>query len=439
MAIITYENISIHGITYKRILDVKIEQIVGEHAKAQVRLEVEENEGISFVETAGTDTKVQIQADSSAIFYGVVYKAEQKNLNGYPELEVTLLSTSFRLDLEPKTATYQKTGMSHEELMNQVVGPKATIQFAASDKPLGSWNYRNQETDWCFVQRLASQCGHSIITNIRTEIPVITVGLSGDKAECKNVETEHLSNGENIIYRTYDMVSLGCIYENGEYINSITTYLEKGYLITQFTTAQRNSFSCKQIYNDQSVCKMLTGKVQNVDKERVQVFFDGIDEVYEEGDTWFEYATPFATNGGTYGSGFYVMPEEEDIVKVFIPEADEGTAFAFGAEGNAGTGNPLEARWRAPGGQEILFTESGIRITGKENSIFIDMNIGSDAGINVFCDGNITLDKAKTIEITGKKGVTLYADNKVLLEGAATRLEIDKDKIVFQGEYVQIN
>lgn len=439
MPIITYENIAIQGVEYNRVLTVKIEQLVGTHAKAIVQLEVEEEKGILFAKGAGTDNKVQIQADSSIIFYGVVYKATQNNINGYPVLELELKSTSYLLDIEPKTATYQKTTMSHEELMKQIVDSNANISFEASDKPLGAWIYRNQETDWCFVQRLASQCGYSIMTNVTTLKPTISVGLSGEKAECTNVEIEHLSNGNNIIYRTYDTVSLGSMYGNGEYINSITTYLDKGYLITQFTTAKRNSFSSEKIYNKQSVCKMLTGIVQSVEKEKIQVFFDEIDAEYEAGDTWFEYSTPFASNGGTYGSGFYIMPEEGDRVKVFIPEADEGTAFAFGAESVSNLDNTLEARWRAPGGQEILFTENGIRITGKENSIFIDMDTSTDIGIKIFCNSSISMDKARTIEIDGKKSVTIYADNKVLLEGAETRLEIDKEKIVFQGEYVQIN
>ena len=133
------------------------------------------------------------------------------------------------------------------------------------------------------------------------------------------------------------------------------------------------------------------------------------------------------------------MPEEGDRVRVFLPEADEGTAFAFGSVSVSNLDNPKKARWRAPGGQEILFTEDGIRITGKKDSIYIDMNINDEAGIKVFCDGDISLDKAKTIEINGDKGVTIYADNKITLESAETRLEIDKEKIVFQGEDLQIN
>ncbi|MCI7791974.1 MAG: hypothetical protein MR531_14570 [Lachnospiraceae bacterium] len=439
MAIITYENISIQGVSYQRILSLEINQNAGEHAKANVQLEVDEAEGITFVETAGTDTYITIQNDADVIFCGVVDKAIQEELNGYPVLELTLMSTSFLLDLEPKTATYQKTSMSHEQLMNQVVGNRATILFEASDKPLGSWNYRNQETDWEFIQRLASQCGYSLITNVKTQKPVISIGVSSKKAECQVVDSEHSSNGTNIIYRTYDMVSLGSMYENNEYINSIKTFIDRGYLITQFTTAQIKVFSRKQIYNSQSACKMLTGKVQAIDKEKIQVFFDEIDDEYDSGDTWFEYSTPFATNGGAYGSGFYCMPEEGDRVRVFLPEADEGTAFAFGSVSVSNLDNPKNAKWRAPGGQEILFTEDGIRITGKKDSIYIDMNIKDEVGIKVFCDGTISLDKAKTIEINGDKGVTIYADNKVTLESAETKLEIDKEKIVFQGEYLQIN
>lgn len=418
---ITNENIKIEGITYEHIISVEINQKIGQHGEADLELEVEPAVGAALTSGIEVHRYVSIIAvnngQSQVIFCGVIANAGMSAENQYPVLSVKLLSTSYLLDKEKRTRSYQIMSLTHEQVMNMAVENKATIHFEATDSPIGGWILQNNETNWEFIKRMASRCKAVVTVDVTQKQPTLTIGIP-------------------------NMLLTGGIgrSQDGNLVKNLKTALERGELVTTPSYGEAKDFTNTPYHNPLSEGLMLTGVVQDVQKEKVKVFFDSIDSEYDPGtDNWFEYATPFATNGGEYGSGFYWMPEQGDRVRVFLPTAEEAAAFAFGSVSVSPLDNPVEAKWRVPNGQEILFTEDGIRITCQESSIYIDMNINSPIGISVFSDQNINIEEAETILIEGDEGVTLFADNKVSLYSSETNVEFDKDMIVFQAEKFHIN
>lgn len=419
--IVTNENIKIEGVSYEHILFLKVQQEIGQHGTACLRLEVEESVGRSMTNRVFIDYFVKIittQGDrADVLFCGVIVDAVMSEYSQYPVLELQLKSTSYLLDREKCSRSFMITSMTYEQVIKTAAGGFADIQFEVTDKAIGSWILQNDETNWEFIKRMASHCNAVVIVDVTKPRPTLTIGIS------------------SVSYPG----SLGKSGD-GSYVTESETLLTRGELVTRTTGGTKDSFIQPTYYNAASEGLMMTGTVMEVQAEKVKVFLDSIDSEFDSSnDYWFEYATPFATNGGAYGSGFYWMPEEGDQVRVFMPTSEEAAAFAFGSVSVSALSNPVEARWRVPGGQEILFTEDGIRINCEDQSIYIDMNISSECGITVYSDRDITIEQAKTITINGKEKVTLYADNKVALYGSETSIELEEEKIVFQSEKLHIN
>lgn len=439
MKYITFDNITVKGITYQRIIDFQMEQKIGEHTAAVLVVEREQNHaGTGSLLDSTVRVFCEVEGGTICIFCGIVCRSVYAAEEDYSAVRLELMSMSKLLDSEPVTATYQQTTCSYQQLMEQVVEGKAEIYFGVTDKAIGSWRYRNQETAWVFIKRLASQCNACVITNTSTAIPTISIGATGKSLTEKLVLLETYNENGRLVYRTNLVLELGTKLSNNQYVVYAKTYFKNAMLVTDYIAGTLESLKQETYYNEQSECKMLTGIVAAVEKEKVKVYFDTIDSSFDNiSDTWFEYATPYATNGGEFGSGFYCMPEEGDRVRVFLPSADEGEAFVFGTVSESQMTNPEHAEWKMPGEQQILFTDKGIKISCKGGSVYIDMK--SEHGINVWSDTEINLQNAKTVEIEGKKGVILYADNNITFNSSEAKMIMENDKIIFDSVYFQMN
>ena len=439
MNYITFDKIKLDGITYQRIIDFQVEQKIGEHAKATLVIEGDKS---SYDANALMDVTVQIYNESEekkeCIFCGSICGSAYADETDYSGIKMELVSMSKQLDIEPVTATCQQSTLSYQDLMEKVAESRAIIHFGVTDTTIGSWRYRNNETAWAFIKRLASQCNASVMTNMSTMVPILSIGQTDKNITNTPALMDTYELDGRIVYRTNIVLELGTKLSGAYYVIYAKTYFKDAILVTDYILGTMEELKQDTYYNEQSACKMLTGTVKKVEREKVQVYFDSIDSTYDEsGDCWFEYATPYATNGGAYGSGFYFMPEEEDKVRVFLPSADEGEAFAFGTVSDSSLKNPEYVQWKMPGKQQILFTDKGVRISCEGVSVYIDMK--AEEGINVWSTTEINLEIAKTVEIAGKKEVIMYADDVVTFKSSEALMSIENDKIVFDSVNFQLN
>ncbi len=435
----TFENIVVRGITYQKIIDIVVEHRIGQHALAIITLEMIEN-NFTQNQLAGNEIKiVSLGADKEeVIFCGLIHKNRHVKEPDYTAIQIEAQAFSCIFDRESVTATYQNSALLHQELMEQVLEKKAILYFGVTDSPLGKWQYRNNETAWEFLKRVASGCGACVFANLDTKVPVIYIG----RTDKENVELIHESEtyieGFEIRYRTYEKVELGTKVTKSEYVNYLKIYFIKGTLVYEYSVSDINAFKQEVYYNQNSACKMIEGEVQDVNKEKVQVFFDTIDESYDtSGDNWFEYATTYASNGGVHGSSFYCMPEKGDRVKVFLPDANEENAFAFGSVSAGALESPENVKIANTFGKEILITDKEVRITCNGTNMYISMN--KDGEICVWSDKPISFKSDANISIHGTESVNVYAPNRVKFKTVETSLTIDKEKIVMTGGKLNIN
>lgn len=439
MSHITVADVQIIGVPYKKIIDISVEQVIGAHAKCVFILEMEEaSADATLYYNANIAVKISGGNSNSDFFYGIILNSVKIAEKDYPAYRFEAYSRSYLLDIIPMNATYQQTQKPISALMQQVADGGANIYFGVTDRAVGAWMYQNHETAWQFIKRLASQCGVAVITNTDTMPPVISIGKTGrhQANPIPVIETYKLDGKD--VYRSYVPVELGVEMSGGNYVSYVKTFSRGGEVITDYMLSDQAGFSTPVYYNPSTECTMLKGKVTAVDKEKIQVHFDSIDQAQDSAsDCWFEYATPYATGGGAYGSGFYFMPEEGDYVRVFIPSADESKAFAFGTISTAQLSDSTMAQWKVPKGQEILFTKQGIRIMCGDNKLYIDMVSGE--GIKVWSEKAIVMESQKEIDIEATDAVVMYADHLLELMSSENKIVIENDKIMFNTANILLN
>lgn len=433
MAEITHDNIAVIGITYTKLINIEINKKMNTHSNAYITCEVTKEEADDMRKAMNDGGYVTITTTESTgvLFLGVKYNLEITEIGGYHTAKLELKSTSYLLDKTKKSKTFQNMKTFYQTLMEEITDGEAIIRFNITDRMVNSFFMQSSETDWQMILRLASQCNVCVIANVTTKKPIIDIGMPKET-------TGDLDIGA---------LTMGC--ESPTFITGTTSTFLQGTLETTCITGFQDAFRQQKISNKEAAGKMFTGIVQAVDKEKVQVFFDQIDAEYDSnGDTWFEYSAAYAGKGGVYGSGMYFMPEIGDRVRVFFPNGDDGEGFAFASETSYVLDDPSNISWKAPGGQELLFTKDGIRISGKENSIYIDLKDDdeSEVGIQIYSEKSIDLSthpgedgQESAIWLYGKEKLTMRADNQIVLETPEAMLEMDKDKIILNANRIYIN
>lgn len=137
------------------------------------------------------------------------------------------------------------------------------------------------------------------------------------------------------------------------------------------------------------------------------------------------------------------MPEEGDRVKVFFPTKSESEGVVIGSVQVSPLDDITKMKWRAPGGQELLFTKDGIKISGSENSVFIEMSQREDSeyGLQIICDKDISVvsqagqdGETSDIIVAATDKLIMYADKQIKLETDSASLEINRNDINFCAE-----
>lgn len=181
---------------------------------------------------------------------------------------------------------------------------------------------------------------------------------------------------------------------------------------------------------------MYTGQVQGVKKDMVQVHLVDIDKEYDGGgDVWLPYSTAYSSGDG---SGFYCMPAEGDMVRVFFPGSDEGRAFAASSVCVSPGANVTDKQWRGPNGKQILLTEDGIYITtnADDSKIFIDLT--DDEGIMISSNKNINICAKNNLSLISNNAISMTAQNDILISTAESYIDINPEGIEVGAENIVI-
>ncbi|MBR4083880.1 MAG: hypothetical protein IKK33_06305 [Lachnospiraceae bacterium] len=451
MATITYDSIRVNGIKFNKILALEINHCIDEHSTARIKGEVEAS--IAKEEAARLTDQLFVSIITTAeeqpqyMFCGVVLNAQLGYEDVYCIMEVTLISTSYLLDIARNSRTFQKTGMSYGEMFEQMFGDKAEVEMNVSDTKIGGIVMQYNETDWEFVRRMASRFQAGICPDVRARIPRIIVGVPSAQRQISVLNRTGSTilksrmntndKGSCMVYTgtSYDYAFLGDMFGNEGYIVAVRAELVDGILKCYYQYGSHKVFSVPlTLQNTQVSGRMFRGEVKEVKADKVRVYLLDVDEQFaSDSDYWFPYSTAYSSDDG---SGFYCMPKEGDIVRIFFPSEKETDAFAASSVNVSPQENPLYKSWRNEN-KEILLTPDGIVISCETGKIIISLK--EENGITISSDQNINITSPRTIKISSDTTVEIEGQHEILLHTGSSYIDILPDKISFGGEEMLIN
>lgn len=460
---ITYQNICIEGVACHKLVSLQITHNAGEHAYANMELEVEKVAGLDFIKRADESTNIFIKTSAKGqhetLFAGCVLGAGMKEMAEYAVLNLKLVSASYRLDIKKKKKTYQNTAATYGDIIKKAAGNAAVVKVDASDKTTGNLIMQYEETDWEFIKRMASQLSASVFTDIDSITPEIHIGvpkrsgmLSFEAVEIQsytqpagmNLLSGQLSAGGNNTMTTINSVQ-GEDYKfigekmsvNGTsyIIGSVSCSMQVGVLKCTYGLGNNDNYKRVAGNNAQLAGRMFLGEVKGVKGDQVQVHFSDIDDSYDAGgDKWFPYSTAYSSSDG---SGFYCMPEEGDTVRVFIPSNNEKDAFVASSVNGNPQSNTRDKSWKAPGGKEILLADDGIYIICEGEKIFI--NLTKENGIQIHSEKPISITSDSNIIMQAGEEITIKADTCINMGVGNSSIYMDKSQIELGAEGIYIN
>ena len=457
--------IKVEGVEFRQLLQLEINHTVNEFAHARLTVFVDAEKGKSFFEKANAD-KIKISAKvggkDTVLFQGYISSLNlQHTLNG-EILTVDMLDAAYLLNWKRATQSFQKLDAQYNDILKKAVTEDgAKVQLKVTDKAIEKMIIRLNETSWQFIKRMASHFNASIFTDITAEKPLVTIGLP-DSKQTIEIESKQFTSyfddaqfqfvnanetlkakGAKVIKEDFSSVKVGGLYDyltigdtvklnKKEYVvKSLSMRFEKTFLMADYTLVGKTAFFVpiepqKNIYG-----RVFRAQVKKVEKDKIQAHLIDVDEKYEEGTTWFPFATPYSSADG---SGWYVMPEVDDYVRIFFPSIDTSDAFALSSINTAPLKEPKNKSLKAPGGREILLTDNGVEIIAEHQKTFIQ--IDKDKGINIVSAKDIKINADGNVSFDAKGKIQMVSQKEIAAQSGQSHVKILSNQIAMGGSNV---
>lgn len=438
---IILNNISVEGIPITYLTDFSMHSEVNSIGTASIEGQASYENANAFCTRTGAGSVVTISTTASGqppvIFKGIVKGASVSGNDEQSILRVDLEAMASVLNNEKENHSYQQMSATFEDIIKKALNSKADLKMSVSDRASNQLIMQYNETPWEFSKRMASNVGGVLCANVTTDVPQLTVGMpTGTKSyDIETVNYGITSNGNTVTSKQYCEIGDKVKFNGGQgNVCSVDAVLISGMLQVTVGLSMPDGFANQPVISNPCVSgRMMTGIVQGVEKDKVQVHFVDVDASYGGGDLWLPYSTAYSSSDG---SGFYCMPEAGDTVRVFMPSDNEGDAFAASSVNTSPLDNPKHKKWKSPAGKEILLTETGMYITCKDKKIFI--NLEDENGITICSDSDINVMTMNNMLVYAQKELKIQAENKILLSTGQSYIDMTPKEIQLGGEKVTI-
>ena len=434
-----------------RLLELEIRHAPNEHGTAWMVVQMQTETCKKFIEQASIKDKVKISVGESSkkqlIFLGYIRQARMKCRTDHSLLALDLADASYLQDITKVNCSYQNTKKKYQDILNAAYGSEGTAKLKSSlDTAIGKMIIQMDETNWEFAKRMASRFNVPVLSNLTAEKCSVFLGLNdgGNEFDLTTSRVEQYVDAQS-----FERVSKndwlkkqaatredfsGLRVESPSYaylgdkikvngtsclIRKVFAKLQGGMLVMSYDLAPKEAgFLAPAVPNFTCAGRILSAQVKDVKKDQVRVHFLDIDKQFDSsGDTWLPYATAYSSKDG---SGWYVMPEKEDYVRVLFPTDQEADAYVSSAINTAPTEKVRNKSFKAPGGKELLLTDDGVEIICEHQKIFVKLDkskgisLVSSKNIDVSADGDISLDAKGKVQILAKSGIDLQAGSSHL-------------------------
>ena len=467
----TNGNIVVSPYAFLKINKLKITREINEHGRLYISGIINDETADKYVEIANAEEsiKVSVKDDEDNItdlFQGIVTNISINVSNDVRTLEIEALSKTFLMDIQKKSRSFQNENSSYEDIINIVNSEYSNIQMidnVTNGAKIDKLIVQYKETDWEFIKRLASHVNRGVVPVCQLSDIKYTFGCSGESKDFDlnefNYSIQKGLQEYNVkaANETYDLDDINLIsYEitTSQIMNlhsevrfkgrELLVYkceieMKGGVLSNKYILRDENGMKVRKTYNNNIVGISLQGRVLATEKDKVKVSLeiDGSPTVLE-GARWLEFATIFSSTDGT---GWYCMPEIEDVVRLYFPDNEEKHSYVISSMHSSYVDTDLSKRSdpavksiSTKYGKEIVMSPGSVEIIGNGNLL---MRLTDDGGIEVNSDKSIVMSAGGDVSISGGGKVTIQGDAGINLTQAGANMTI-QDDVTMSGGKVNI-
>ena len=464
----TQGDILIEPYKFQKITKLKIIKELNEHGKLYISGIISDENVDEYVETAGADETiiVSVKDDEDNItdlFQGIVTKVGIKAKNDVRTLEIEALSKTFLMDIRKNNSSFQNENLTYDDIYNQKnngYDNVVMVDNVTNETKIDKLIVQYRETDWEFLKRLASHFNVALVPECQLSGIKYSVGGAGYSKVYEinefnySIEKGLQEYNEKSANEDYELLDINLIsYEitTGQIMNlhnqvnfkgrELLVYkceieMSGGVLLNKYILRDENGMKVRKTYNNKIVGISLQGRVLATEKDKVKVSLE-IDgsPTGSEGARWFEFATIFSS---PYGTGWYCMPEIEDVVRLYFPDNEEKHSYVISSmhssypdTDQSKRSDPAVKSISTKYGKEIVMSPGSVEIIGNGNLL---MRLTDDGGIEVNSDKSIVMSAGGDVQISGGGKVTIQGDAGINLTQAGANMTIQDDVIMSGGK-----
>lgn len=456
-------------IPVKAIIKGEIICCIGGHARAglEVLIPGEEDVGeISRKLKGGQMCIHEVTEEDSlrTLFLGYVERVEIVAEGKYITAKINGISYSAQMDGKEKYCSYQNTESTYRDIVDEVAGRtrKATVEWNVEDRKTGNLLVQYGESDWEFLKRVASRLECPVLTDEKSRVPNISIGIRRKQERRWDAEriveyekgmdrgyylegNENKKRSDYLYYafharENYDICDWFTIDGNVFFIARKSIFFDKAELSFSYRLVKEQRLRVNRIHNRKLKGITLEGTIVRTERENVFLQLD-IDEAERaEYAFWWE---------PVWGNMVYCMPECGERAAIRFHAADEGNASAgYAVRGNGGWeknpkgmchgfGQYQNRVFETEQQKQMGLVPDGISLKNRsretpENHV----EIKDKKGISVCTDGGIRLAASGRIIFYAKRVIS-SAPQEIRLQGMDSSIQINRNFNVYSPNGIE--
>lgn len=378
---------------------------------------------------------------ANALFQGILTNLETMAEGNTHYIRLQVRTSSYQMDIGRLNLSFQDLHMTSHELIRTLLSffPDSQANIAIPEQAVGHILVQYQETVWEFLKRFLSEYGACVYVDstqgricLQIGLPETVLKTDWDhlpyvaRRDTAPQSFEGMLMGQ-LFYEVsaYELLPLGAqirFHGRDLYIGGVYRSLEGGLLVSRYQLYFKEGLQIRRYFNPYLGGVSINGSVTAISRNKVQVRMetDALRKCQKQ------YLFPFSTVAASSdGSGWYCMPREGDMVRIFFPVSDEREGYAISnvmgqsaPDPSSPMGNPDLKDITTPDGKTVQFIENGIQLS-----------VGSGKGAIVLTnDGNARIVSEENIEISAAEKVLFHAGEAgELVMAAGNKVQFTSD------------
>jgi hypothetical protein len=430
---------------FQMTVDFSLHCLVGDHAMFTLTGVLNEEQAGNLLRSASHQDRLELhhvdgQTIVKTLFMGQLYNYQLEHKRGVYHVTLQSISHTYDLDVECKSRSFQKPGLTYKELVRRVIQdyPGADfIDMASQDAPTGNWWAQIEETDWKFIKRTLSHLDGVLVADIGAHRPRFWFGFKDSAEEVELPEGQYIIKKDLRQYRdiaanyagidepdligyefqTHIYLEIGdCVKIEGRpmYVFESWAVFSNGVLLFRYQLRPHAGIRQNVIGSPLIQGIGLEGTVIDVARNVVKVHLD-IDKTQDKAEArWFGYSSEGV-------NVWYIPPELDARIKLHVMSPWEEDALVINSVRYAPAsdkekdiedgkmGDPKEKSLRTSEGKEMNLLKEEINFNTKGGCVSLTaheadgLTLESDSEIKIQSADSITFDDFTEMNMRAEK------------------------------------